>query len=73
MITKTIGIVIFSIGLILLAYTGFNYFRNEKVADLGPYEIYKEKSNSVKWPPIAGAVLLVGGTTVILLGKKIHT
>jgi len=67
---KTIGIVLIVIGIIMLAYTGFNYVTTEKVVDIGPIEINKEKNHSVKWPPVVGLVLVVGGIVVIALDKK---
>jgi uncharacterized membrane protein YidH (DUF202 family) len=68
---KTLGIVLFVIGIIMLAYTGFNYVTTEKVVDIGPIEINAEKNHTVKWPPIVGLVLIVGGIAVIALdGKK---
>jgi uncharacterized membrane protein YidH (DUF202 family) len=69
---KTIGIVLIVIGIAMLAYTGFNYVTTEKVVDIGPIEINAEKNHTVKWPPIVGLVLIVGGIAVIALdGKKI--
>ncbi len=68
--TKTIGIILVAAGALMMLYTGFNYVTTEKVVDLGPIQINKEKQHSVKWPSILGAVIIVGGITVIALGKK---
>jgi len=67
---KTLGIVLVAIGIIMMIYTGFNYVTTEKVVDLGPIEINAQKNNTVKWPPIVGLVLIVGGIVVIVLDKK---
>ena len=67
---KTAGIVLVIIGIIMIAYTGFNYVTTEKVVDLGPVEINKETSHPVQWSPVAGAVLLAGGIALILFDKK---
>ena len=67
---KTLGIVLVVIGIIMIVYTGFNFVTTEKVVDLGPIEINKEKNNSVKWPPVVGIILIVGGIAVIVLDKK---
>ena len=69
--TKTIGIVLVIIGVIMMIYTGFNYVTREKVVDLGPLEINKEKSHPVQWSPIIGAVLLVGGIVAIARDKSV--
>ena len=42
------------LGIVMMAYTGFNYVTKEKVVDLGPIEISKEKNNPVSWSPIIG-------------------
>ena len=39
--TKTIGIILAVIGLIMMIYTGFTYVTTEKVVDLGPLEVNK--------------------------------
>lgn len=69
--TKTIGIILVAIGIVMLIYTGFSYVTTEKVVDLGPIQINKEKNHSVQWPPIVGVVLLIGGIVVIAFDKKI--
>lgn len=67
---KPLGIVLIAIGIIMLIYTGFNYVTTSKVVDLGPIEINAQKNHTVKWPPIVGLVLIVGGVVIIALDKK---
>lgn len=69
---KTLGIVLIVIGIVMIAYTGFNYVTTEKVVDLGPIKINKEKNHPVQWSPIIGVVLLIGGIVVIAIDKKNH-
>lgn len=57
----------------MLIYSGFSFVTTEKVVDIGPIEINKEKNHSVQWPPIVGVVLLIGGVVVIALDKKTST
>ena len=47
--TKTTGIALIVIGIMMVAYTGFNYITTEKVVDLGPIQINKEKNHPVQW------------------------
>lgn len=68
--TKTIGIAIIIIGIIMMIYTGFNYVTTEKVVDLGPIEINKQTNYPVQWSPIIGGVLLIGGIVILALDKK---
>ncbi len=67
---KSIGIVLVVIGIIMIAYTGFNFVTTEKVVDLGPIEINKEKNHPVQWSPIVGIALLAGGILVLVMNKK---
>lgn len=67
---KPLGIVLIVIGIVMLIYTGFNYVTTEKVVDLGPIEINAQKNHTVKWPPIVGLVLVVGGIVIIALDRK---
>ncbi|MFA5300475.1 MAG: hypothetical protein WC389_19995 [Lutibacter sp.] len=68
--TKTLGIVIATIGILMIIYTGFNYVTTEKVVDLGPIEINAEKNHPVQWSPIVGVILLVGGIVIVATNRK---
>lgn len=68
--TKTIAIVLIAIGIIMIAYTGFNYVTSETIVDIGPLEINKDKNHFVQWSPAIGVLLLVGGIVVFALNKK---
>lgn len=70
MLSKKMGIVLIVIGIIMMAYTGFNYVTTEKVVDLGPIQINQEKNHPVQWSPIVGATLLAGGIIMVLVAKK---
>lgn len=71
--TKTLGVILVAIGIVMLIYTGFSYVTTEKVVDLGPIQINKEKNHFIQWPPIVGVVLLIGGVVVIVFDKKTRT
>ena len=68
--TKTIGIILIAVGIMMMIYTGFNYVTTENVVDLGPLQINKEENHPVQWSPIIGVILLVGGILVIVTKKK---
>ncbi len=67
---KTIGISLIVIGIFMMIYTGFKYVTTDKVVDLGSIKIEKEKNHFVQWPPILGAVLIVGGVIIIIVPNK---
>jgi hypothetical protein len=67
---KTLGMILVALGLIGLAWGGFNYTTREKVVDIGPIHATREKTHNVPLPPIAGAVALVGGVVLLIAGKR---
>ena len=64
------GIILVIIGAVMMFYTGFNVVTKEKVVDIGPIEINKEKNNPVSWSPILGGILLVGGIVMYTTSTK---
>ena len=73
MLTKTTGFVVLVLGIIMLLFSGFNYVTTEKVVDIGPVKINKEKNHTVQWSPIAGAALLISGLVIVAISKKKNT
>lgn len=69
--TKVIGIILIVIGIIMIAYTGFNYVTTETLVDIGPIHIDAEKNNFVKLSPVIGGVLLIAGIFFLVRSKKI--
>ncbi len=67
---KTIGLVLIVIGIIGLAWGGFTYTTQEKVLDIGPIEASKEETHTLPLPPIAGAIALIGGIGLLMVGKR---
>lgn len=68
--TRTVGFVIIVIGILMMAYTGFNYVTTEKVVDIGPIQIDKKENHPVQWSPIIGVVILIGGIAVVAISRK---
>jgi hypothetical protein len=68
--TKTIGIIIIAIGLLMTLYTGFNYVTKEKVLDIAGIEITADKNNKVSWDSFVGVGIMVIGGVVYLTGKR---
>jgi hypothetical protein len=58
------------LGIIMLLYNSFNYVTTEKVVDIGPIQINKEVNHPIKWSPVIGIVLAVGGIVLIVVSNK---
>lgn len=67
---KKIGLVIFVIGVLITAVTGFSYVTREKVVDIGSLEITANKRHNMAWSPIIGLVVMAVGGVVYLVGDK---
>lgn len=64
------GIILIVIGIVALAYQGITYTTREKVVDIGPIQMTAEKTKTLPLPPIVGAVALVGGIVLLVMGNK---
>lgn len=65
-----IGIILIVIGIVALAYQGITYTTREKVVDFGPIQMTAEKTKTLPLPPLVGAVALVGGIVLLVMGNK---
>jgi hypothetical protein len=67
---KGLGIALIVIGIVMMIFRSINFTSQEKVVDVGPLEINKEKEKTVNWPLYAGAVVTVAGVFVLVAAKK---
>jgi uncharacterized membrane protein HdeD (DUF308 family) len=65
-----VGVVLIVLGVLALAYQGITYTTREKVIDLGPLQASVEKKKSIPLPPIVGALALVGGVVMVIIGSR---
>lgn len=68
--TTLVAVVLIALGIAAFAYQGITYTTREKVVDLGPLKVTTEKSRTIPLPPIVGAVALVGGIVLLVMGGK---
>lgn len=67
---KLTGIILLIIGIIMMVINGINWTTKEKVVDLGPIEVNKEKEHGVGWPVYAGGIVAAAGVVLIVAGVK---
>jgi len=65
-----IAIILIAIGIVAFAYQGITYTTREKVVDIGPIHMTAEKTKTLPLPPIVGAIALVGGIVLLVMGSK---
>jgi len=62
--------ILIAIGVIGLVWGGITYTTRETVLDFGPIHATRDTNHKLPFPPIVGAVALVGGVALLLTGKK---
>ena len=65
-----VGILLIIIGIVAFAYGGFSFTTTEKVAEIGPLKVEKEKTRSLPLPPILGALAVAGGVVLLVVGSR---
>ncbi|MGZ6192633.1 MAG: DUF3185 domain-containing protein [Syntrophales bacterium] len=65
-----IAIILIALGIAALAYQGITYTTREKVVDLGPIQVTAEKTKTIPLTPIMGAIALVGGIVLLVMGSR---
>jgi hypothetical protein len=65
-----IAIILIALGIAAFAYQGITFTTREKVVDLGPIQVTAEKNRTLPLPPIVGAIALVGGIVLLVVGSR---
>jgi len=68
--TRTIGIILVIIGIVMLVWTGFSFTREEKVVDIEEQEITVDKKEQDNGPPYVGGVDLVAEEVLLLVQRR---
>ena len=66
----SIGIVLIVLSMLSFAYQGITYTTREKVLDIGPIEATAAKQKTIPLPPVLGAIALIGGVALVIIGNK---
>lgn len=67
---KIAGIVLIAIGILVLVYQGFSYTQTKQDAKIGSIEIQHQETHDVAISPIIGAVCIVVGVVVLVVGGR---
>ena len=63
-----IAVVLVTLGIVVLAYSGITFRTPGKPVDIGPVHIETTQRHFI--PPIVGAIALVGGIVLLVVGNK---
>jgi len=67
---KVIGLILIIAGIAMLIFKSVTVTKKEKVVDLGPVEINREKPETIRWPYYTGGLAIVAGIVLVIAGKK---
>ncbi len=65
-----LAVILIVLGVAALGYQGISYTTSEKVVDIGPLTMTADKTRTIPLPPIVGAIALVGGIVLLVIGRK---
>jgi hypothetical protein len=68
--TTLIAVLMIALGIVAFAYQGITYTTKDKVVDLGALQVTTETKKTLPLPPIVGAIALVGGIVLLVMGQK---
>jgi hypothetical protein len=63
-----IAVVLIALGIVVLAYSGITFKTRGAPVNIGPLHVETTRSHYI--PPVAGALALVGGIVLLVLGNK---
>ena len=67
---KIAGIVLIVVGILALAYQHFSYTETKQDVKIGSMEIQHQEDHPVSIPPIVGAICVVAGVVVLVVGRR---
>ena len=65
-----IGLLLVVLGVVALTVPSFTYFTTERVADVGFFKIDISRPHTIVLNPIVGAVALVAGVVLAIVGLR---
>lgn len=65
-----IAVILIALGIVAFVYQGITYTTREKVVDFGPIQVTAEKTKTLPFPPILGAIAIIGGIVLLVIGNR---
>jgi hypothetical protein len=65
-----LAIILIALGIVAFVYQGITYTTRDKVVDVGPIQMTAERTKTIPLPPLVGAVAIVGGIVLLVVGSK---
>jgi hypothetical protein len=72
-ILAIVGVLLIVFGIVALGFQSFTYFTVERVVDAGPLHIDVQRPHTIVFHPVVGAVTLILGVALVIIGAKSKT
>ena len=69
-VSRVAALVLIVAGILMLGYPMLSYTTREKVVDVGPIQVTKDKEHAVPLPPILGGVAVVAGIALLVADRR---
>jgi hypothetical protein len=66
---KALAIGLIVLGSLGLLWGGFTWTRSEKIVDIGPIEVSRDKKSNIPIPPLLGLAGVAAGVILLTRGK----
>lgn len=67
---NVIGILLILFGIFTLAYNGFTYTSQEKIAEIGTVKITADSEKTVYFPPVLGGLSFLAGVILVIVARN---
>ena len=65
---RLVAVILVVLGIVVLAYSGITLRTRGKPVDIGPVHVETTRSHFI--PPVVGAIALVGGIVLLVVGNR---
>ena len=69
-LSRIVALALILIGVLMLGGTMLSYTTREKVVDIGPVEVTKERTHNVPMLPIAGGIAVAVGLGLMFADRR---
>jgi hypothetical protein len=67
---KILGIILVSVGLLMIVAGGVSYRTEEELVDTDSIEISQKQTKTITWPWYVGGITMIGGLIILLIDER---
>jgi len=67
---RILGILVLTIGFLLIIFNGFDFQEEKQVARIGPVEINRKEDRHIDWPIWTGGIVVLAGIGLLIAARK---